>query len=182
MKPTPSRHVRLHLPLAQRGFSLIELVAAFVVFALGFGVLMQILSGSIRNTYQAADYTQAALMAQSKLDVIGIGEKLQPGHESGRFDDQFRWELDITRYEAPDSPPDLQSVTAIELYRIDLEVLWGSMRHPRSAHFVTLRSAQADMSGNPGGGVGGAVTPAGTGSTSRGATQAGNRSTKDPTR
>jgi general secretion pathway protein I len=135
------------LPARQRGFSLIELVAAFVVFALGFAVLMGILSASIRNTRLAADYTQAALWAQSQLDIVGIGEKLEAGHKSGRFDDQFRWELDVQKYEPP---PDANATAKpegfqnIELYRVDLEVLWGERRNPRSAHFVSLRSANAE--------------------------------------
>jgi general secretion pathway protein I len=144
------RHRAVRLPARQRGFSLIELVAAFVVFALSFAVLMGILSASIRNTRLAADYTQAALWAQSQLDVVGIGEKLEAGHKSGRFDDQFRWELDIQKYEPP---PDANAAAKpegfqnIELYRVDLEVLWGERRNPRSAHFVSLRSANAEVGG-----------------------------------
>lgn len=146
-------HPRRGLPPSaarQRGFSLIEMVAAFVVFALGFGVLMGILSASIRNTRLAADYTQAALWAQSQLDVVGIGEKLEPGHKSGRFDDTFRWELDISKYEPPPSgnaSPMAESFQGIELFRVDLEVLWDERRSPRSAHFVSLRSANAEAAG-----------------------------------
>ncbi|TDR48778.1 general secretion pathway protein I [Tahibacter aquaticus] len=137
----------------QRGFSLIELVAAFVVFALAFGVLMGILSASIRNTRLAAEYTQAALWAQSRLDVVGIGEKLEAGHESGRFDNQYRWELDISKYEPPPLPVasgaphsgGVESFQSIELYRVDLEVLWGGDRRgSKSAHFVSLRSKNAE--------------------------------------
>jgi general secretion pathway protein I len=153
----PRRPRRGPLPSAarQRGFSLIEMVAAFVVFALGFGVLMGILSASIRNTRLAADYTQAALWAQSQLDVVGIGEKLEPGRKSGRFDNEFRWELDISKYEPPPSEnagPTAESFQSIDLFRVDLEVLWGDRRSPRSAHFVSLRSANAEASG-----VGGAA-------------------------
>jgi general secretion pathway protein I len=148
MPPFPRRALR---PLPrQAGFSLIELVAAFVVFALGFGVLMGILSASIRNTRLAADYTQAALWAQSQLDVVGIGEKLEPGHKSGRFDDQFRWQLDISKYDPPpdpNSPPRPESFQSIDLFRVDLEVLWGERRSPRSAHFVSLRSAVPEAGG-----------------------------------
>lgn len=144
-------------PARQRGFSLIEMVAAFVVFALGFGVLMGILTASIRNTRLAADYTQAALWAQTRLDVVGIGEKLEPGRKSGRFDDAFRWELEISKYEPPDptTAANVESFQGIDMFRVDLEVLWGERRNPRSAHFVTLRSANADA-GVTGGGSGGA--------------------------
>lgn len=154
----PARMQRL--PARQRGFSLIELVAAFVVFALGFAVLMGILSASIRNTRLAAEYTQAALWAQSQLDVVGIGEKLEPGHKSGRFDDQYRWELDVQKYEPPpdaNSAPKPEGFQGIDLFRVDLEVLWGERRSPRSAHFVSLRSANAEV-----GSIGGAERADGT--------------------
>lgn len=153
MKPT-SRVLRRPLPARQAGFSLIELVAAFVVFALGFGVLMGILSASIRNTRLAAEYTQAALWAQSRMDIIGIGEKLEPGHSSGRFDDQYRWELEISKYEVPDptNSASPESFLGIELFRIDLQVLWGERGSPRSKHFISLRSANAEAAAMGGGG------------------------------
>ncbi|MDE2085731.1 MAG: prepilin-type N-terminal cleavage/methylation domain-containing protein [Xanthomonadaceae bacterium] len=61
------------------GFTLIELVAAFVIFAIGFGVLLQILTTCLHTTAQAADYTRAALWAQSLMDVQGVGEPLKDG-------------------------------------------------------------------------------------------------------
>lgn len=147
MSRLPFHHRAPRLPQRQHGFSLIEMVAAFVVFAIGFGVLMGILSASIRNTRLAADYTQAALWAQSQLDIVGIGEKLEPGRKSGRFDDNFRWELDISKYEPPpdaNAAPRPESFQSVDMFRVDLEVLWGERRNPRSAHFVTLRSANAE--------------------------------------
>lgn len=159
MKPTVSLRRAPPRLARQRGFSLIELVAAFVVFALAFGVLMGILSASIRNTRLAAEYTQAALWAQSRMDVVGIGEKLEEGHESGRFDNEYRWELDISKYEPPPMPVEsgvphsggLESFQSIELYRVDLEVLWGDRRSPKSAHFVSLRSRNAEAGAASGG-------------------------------
>lgn len=146
------------LPTArQSGFSLIEMVAAFVVFAIGMGVLLGILSASIRNARLSADYTQAALWAQTGLDVVGIGEELKEGRSSGRFDDEFRWELDVTKYEPPpiEGQPapaggGTEAFIGIELYRIDLEVLWGEGRNPRSAHFTTLRAVNPNPNGSSG--------------------------------
>ena len=47
-----------------RGFSLIEMVAAFLVFAIAIGVLMSVLTAAMRNTRMSVDYTMAALWAQ----------------------------------------------------------------------------------------------------------------------
>src|SRR5689334_24108970 len=78
-----------------------ELIAAFVIFALGFGILLQILGGGLHTTRQSAEYTQAALWAQSMLDIQGIGEPLQEGSSSGQFDDTYRWQLNIAHYDPP---------------------------------------------------------------------------------
>ncbi|WP_300622300.1 prepilin-type N-terminal cleavage/methylation domain-containing protein [Dokdonella sp.] len=137
-----------------RGFSLIEMVAAFLVFAIGMGVLMQVLAGSMRNTRQSSDYTMAALWAQSKLDVVGVGEPIGPGRTNGRFDDKFGWELDIQKVDvAAIEPPPQATIAAgnqgmagsgpqrvsaanaglgggiqmepFELYQVELTVFWG---------------------------------------------------------
>ncbi len=137
-----------------RGFSLIEMVAAFLVFAIGMGVLMQVLAGSMRNTRQSSDYTMAALWAQSKLDVVGVGEPVEPGSTNGRFDDKFGWEMDVRKVDAAEiEPPPQQMIAAgnqamagtqpqqssvanaglgggiqmepFELYQVELTVFWG---------------------------------------------------------
>ena len=67
---------RMHVTFArhrQAGFSLIEMVAAFLVFAIAIGVLMEILATSVHSTRASNAYTMAALWAESKLDTIGIG-------------------------------------------------------------------------------------------------------------
>jgi general secretion pathway protein I len=92
-----------------RGFSLIEMVAAFLVFAIGIGVLMQILATSLRNTRQSSDYTMAALWAQSKLDTVGVGEPIEAGRTSGRFDDTYGWELDIQQVDPASVEPPPQA-------------------------------------------------------------------------
>ncbi len=94
-----------HARRRMRGFSLIEMVAAFLVFAIGVAVLMQILGTSLRGTRQSSDYTMAALWAQSKLDTVGVGEHIEEGRSSGRFDDSYAWELDIRRVDPAEVEP-----------------------------------------------------------------------------
>jgi general secretion pathway protein I len=139
----------------QGGFTLIELVAAFVIFALGFGILLEVLGDSIRTTRQAQQATQAALYAQSLLDIQGIGEPLQEGGSSGDFDDTYHWQLNVQRYQpqvAAGPAPTLTMNTPgqPELYQLEVVVSWGTQYLQHHARFVTLRSMQP----RPGGRVG----------------------------
>jgi general secretion pathway protein I len=123
----------------QSGFTLIEVMAAFAVFALLFGVVLQILSTSLSNTRRAGDYTQAALWAQSKLDVLGLEEVLEPGESSGEFDDRYRWYLRVEEVMSfDDSGLDLAELP-VSLYGVELVVEWGE-NPTREAVFTTLRS------------------------------------------
>lgn len=128
----------------QRGFTLIEVMAAFAIFAVLFGVLLQILSTSISNTRRSGDFTQAALLAQSQLDMVGIESLPRPGQSSGRYNDEYTWELVIEPYQIADAGGDNRGVAyedlPIDLYYVGLTVYWGQGRYERSALFETLRS------------------------------------------
>lgn len=130
------------------------MVAAFLVFAIGVGILMQVLATSMHSTRTSSDYTMAALWAESKLDVVGVGAQIEPGSTSGRFDDDYSWKLDIQQVD-PESvePPPTQfstgagstiqnagpqqhitnsagnpgglQVAPFDLYQLDLTVFWG---------------------------------------------------------
>src|SRR5690348_14375364 len=110
----PRFRTPIRMPPRQRGFTLVELVAAFVIFALGFGVLLQILSSCLHTTAQSADYTRAALWAQSLLDPLGVGEPLREGGASGRFDDKYRWQLSIAKIDPPEPLPSLGAAAAAQ--------------------------------------------------------------------
>lgn len=136
------------------GFTLIELIAAFVIFALGFGILLQILGGALHTTRQSAEYTQAALWAQSMLDIQGIGEPLREGSSSGQFDDTYTWQFNVNRYQpvpatsnnmALLNPAQAGAGNAItpgqpDLFQLELIVSWGNRYLTHNARFVTLRT------------------------------------------
>jgi general secretion pathway protein I len=134
------------------GFTLIELVAAFVIFALGFGVLLQILGGALHTTSQSVDYSKAAMWAQTLLDTQGIGEPLQEGISRGRFDDQFGWELRISKYDPPPAQTTVapigsadanglitQAAPSLDLFQLELVVSWGNRFLMHRAQFATVR-------------------------------------------
>ncbi len=129
-----------HSRRAQRAFTLLEVIAAIALLAIAFTVLMRVAGGSTRLSENAADHSEAALWARSLLDTAYTSEPLQPGSTSGRFDERFRWRLDVTRWR-PGSAP---AQAPLQLYQLDLAVSWGPQEHPRTAHFRTLRLAAAE--------------------------------------
>lgn len=147
-RPDPARPTRLGCRAASSGkasgFTLIEVMAALAIFAVLFGVILQILSTSISNTRRSGDFTQAALLAQSQLDMVGIESLPQPGTYSGRYSDEYSWEMVIEPYRIQDNGGDNRGVAyddlPIELYYVGLTVYWGEGRAERSALFETLRS------------------------------------------
>ncbi|PIV32750.1 MAG: hypothetical protein COS34_11480 [Lysobacterales bacterium CG02_land_8_20_14_3_00_62_12] len=129
-------------PGRQRGFSLLEMLAAFLVFAIGFGVMMEMTSSSLRNARHGAELTEAALWAQSKMDLAGIDEPIQPGSARGEFNRKYRWEMNVTEWQPPGDASPLVDLNALDMYQIELVVHWGDRDHQRTARFVTLRAIQ----------------------------------------
>ena len=128
------------------GFSLLEVIAAIMVLAITFGVLMEVAGGSIRLSRNAAEHTQASMWARTLLDTRFTFEPLKPGTSEGRFDSHYRWKLSVMPWTGP-------GVTVapggLRMYRIDLDVLWGAQPSERSAHFSTLRIGSASSPAQP---------------------------------
>lgn len=122
MMPVQRRQV------GQGGFTLIEVMAAFAMFALLFGMMMQILSTSLGNTRRSSDFTQATLWAQSKLDVLGLEDMIVPGSSSGDFDERFSWEMEISEDAVFDEAVVDPEQLPLALYRVSLVVKWEGNR------------------------------------------------------
>ena len=90
----------IHPASRSGGFTLLEMLLAFVVFALSFATVLEILSGTLRNTVRARQYTEAALTAQSVMGQVGLEIVLEAGTRAqGDFGD-YSWELEISEYQS----------------------------------------------------------------------------------
>ena len=128
----------------QQGFTMIEILAAFLVFVLAFAIALQILTGSIHNTRRSAEYTQAALWAQSIMETVGMERPVEDSVEQDRFNDDYSYTLNIEPYEFGDEDALLRDAVPIDLYRVELVVYWGDENRPKEARFVTLRAMQGE--------------------------------------
>ena len=132
---------------SSRGFTLLEVMLAFVIFALSFATVLEVMAGSMRSVKRASDDTEVALFAQSIIDLVGTEIPVEEGQFNGTGMDRYQWQLDITLYESGDEDMGtevLAEMSGVELYRVDLEIDWETGRRQRDLHFSTLRSVLAN--------------------------------------
>ena len=75
----------------QRGFSLVEMLAALVILGLALGALYQAASGATRNARVSAEYAIATTLAESQLDAFVISRPDVGTTQRGRYGD-YEWE------------------------------------------------------------------------------------------
>jgi general secretion pathway protein I len=112
----------------QRGFTLIEIVVAFVLLALVLGVSFEIFSKGMARAGELDDRARALVVAQSRIAATGAEEAIKEGVTSGATDDRrFDWTVTVRRSDelaagADGKPP----TSAYALYRVDVHVAWRS--------------------------------------------------------
>jgi general secretion pathway protein I len=133
------------------GFTLLEVMLAFVVFALSFATVLEIMAASMRSVSRASDDTEVALLAQTLMDQVGIEIPVEEGAYSGTSMDRYNWNMGISLYDTSDEPDkvgmstaELAELSGIELYRVDLDVDWESGQRERTLHFSTIQSVLAN--------------------------------------
>lgn len=129
----------------QSGFTLLELVLAFVLLATALGLTVGVISRGLRQMQWSTHATEASLYAQSKLDALGVLERVTPGSERGEFGDgAYRWRQEIREVPDPAVPETDHAAPAplptSVLYRVSLDVSWGDAGAAQTLHFATLRA------------------------------------------
>jgi general secretion pathway protein I len=136
-------------PSSQRGYTLIEVIAAFAVLAVGLTLLLGTLSGASQQVRWAGEAGRAALHAQSLLDQTGVGQALQAGTRSGEFEDgRYRWTLDVQAWRDPSKPEGQpESLSAPQLLQLTLEVRWREGGPRERLRLTSLRLVQPGATG-----------------------------------
>ncbi|MGI9417355.1 MAG: type IV pilus modification PilV family protein [Geminicoccaceae bacterium] len=103
-------------PLFDRGFTLLEILVALVIFALAFSVIAKTFQISLRQTVRAETLLDATALAERQLAEAGAVRPLVRGKESGLSPEGFRWHTSIEL--AAPVPNGLD----LALYRVAVEV------------------------------------------------------------
>jgi len=118
-----------------RGFTLLEVIVAFVIMALILGATFNTFSSGLRGAAVSGHYAGAVVRAESQLALIDHTEPLPIGVTTGRFDQFYTWRSEITP--VVPNEPQAQDEGTFRLYAMALTVFWGEGNDARS---VTLRS------------------------------------------
>jgi general secretion pathway protein I len=92
---------------SEKGFALIEMLIAFVILAVGLGVLFSGVSTAMRADRRIMSGRVASRVAQSLLEEAGVSHGLIAGRREGTTGGIYRWRETITpiRFKAPQSEP-----------------------------------------------------------------------------
>ena len=108
------------------GFTLIEVVVAFVLLALVLGVSFEIFSKGMARSAELDDRARALVVAQSRLADTGAEDAIKEGVSSGTTDDaRFQWTVTVRRADELAAGADGKApASAYALYRVDVHVAW----------------------------------------------------------
>jgi general secretion pathway protein I len=115
---------------SDRGFTLIEVLVAFVIAALALGALFQGAAGSLAATGTSGRYDEALSRARSHLAAIGHGIPLSPATQQGEEGHDFQWKVVITP---------IGTASALALYSVQVTEGWQDTAGTRRITLVTRR-------------------------------------------
>ena len=144
MRRTLTRSPRPGPRAAAAGFSLLEVLVAFVVLALVATALFRLFSGALANGGAADEYSRAVLVAQSRLTQLAVETPLREDQQQGTSSDgRYSWATRVERYVPADSTPDLERMGEFlqtRLWHLVVTVSWPSdSGRTRSYTLATVR-------------------------------------------
>jgi prepilin-type N-terminal cleavage/methylation domain-containing protein len=118
-----------------RGFTLLEVLVALTVLAIGSAITMSLISGSLGNIRKVQLRTRAVEHSEAVMELALLdGSIYQPTAYSGSFEDGSRWSVQVDDYDPPlppqMQPQDLPPSMPVKLLRYTVEMFNPDSRTP----------------------------------------------------
>ena len=125
-----------------RGYTLVEVLVAFLILALALTVLLRIFSGGLRSVSVSSDYAEAVIIAESQLTLAGLDERLVAGETRGLEGAHFEWTRRVAEY-LPS--PDYEAATRhVNGFHVAVAVSWPNGERRRSIELHTVKLANSE--------------------------------------
>lgn len=131
---------------AAHGFTLLEVLVAFVILALLGTVLFRVFGASLNNASLGDEYSRAALYAESRLVAASVEQSLREGSDQGTSEDgRYAWSIKVAPYQPPDMTADderMVQLLPVRLWHLTVTVAWPTdVGGERSLALSTVRMA-----------------------------------------
>lgn len=147
------RHGR-RIPNGRRsaaGFTLIEIIVAFGILALGLTLLLGTLSGATRQVRQAGDAGRAAMHSHTLLAELASNLRAPASFDGELEDGRYRWQLQATPWQDPNprAGPARPDPGAARMLHLRLDIEWAEGGPQERLRVESLRLALPPQGGAP---------------------------------
>jgi len=125
----------------QAGFSLLEVLVAFVIMGLVVTGILQLVGSSLRSVALADEYSYAVQIAESKMAGVGHLIPVVIGSHTGTVQEKFNWKITIEN--STIIPPDTPQILSAYPYLIRVEVTWPLDDPKRNFQLTSIRFGKA---------------------------------------
>ena len=121
----------------EKGFTLLEVIAAVTILAVGILTLVQLFSGSINQATQAERYLNGVYLAQQKFSQLEM-DNFQSDATEGTFDnlENYHWQLEVLPYESPLNNEEAH----IKIQKVSLRIYWEDGNQEKEVQLVSLKT------------------------------------------
>ncbi|HSA82841.1 MAG TPA: type II secretion system protein [Geminicoccaceae bacterium] len=127
-----------------RGFTLVEVVVALVIFGLTFAVLARIVQTGALQSARAETMTTATLLARSQLARIGVDVPVAAGELEGDAGGGFRWRIVMRPAELEGDRDDPAEEQVVLPHQVEVTIAWGEGAREQALTLTSLRLAPAE--------------------------------------
>ena len=102
--PIHANRVKSMARLTEKGFTLLEVLVALTVLAVGAALTLSLISGSLGNIRKVQLRTRSIQHAEAVMELALLDESIQqPTAFNGDFEDGTRWSVRVDEYTAQSS-------------------------------------------------------------------------------
>jgi general secretion pathway protein I len=126
------------------GFTLIEVVVAMAILAVGLTIIIELFSGGLRLGRTSVEYTKAVNYARMKMEEIAVKQTMEEGSEEGEFDNTFRWQVETKRVGILPVEDKTDFKPPAELFLVKINILWKSGSKERSTRIESYKTIRLE--------------------------------------
>ena len=127
---------------SQRGFTLLEVLIAVMIFGISVTVILQQFSVALRSGSKTQEIVKAVIHAKEKLEELKTKKEFSESTESGSFEDGFEWETRVIPYSYGEDNDEFFENLKYETFSLETIITWQVAERQRHTRLSTLKTVR----------------------------------------